>query len=148
MKKIIISLCMLLSFALAMDAGTKSLSGSGSLNDLTGDAMTLDITTGVGYFMMDNMEVTVGLGLGGTTDDMTMDYMLGGNYYMGSMYGGAKYSGGDAYADGMLDFRAGYLCALGEGGSAYLNLYGNYGMSLAEGAEGALSLGFGIVTFF
>ena len=147
MKKVIVSLFMLASLSLAREAGTKSFGGGGSLNDLTGDAMMLDVNANVGYFAIDNMEVMVGLGLGGTTDDMTMNYRLGGNYYMGSMYGGATYSGGDGFDDGALDFRGGYLMGCGEG-STFLNLYGNYHMSMADGAEGVLSVGFGIVTFF
>ena len=147
MKKVIVSLFMLASLSLAMDAGTKSFGGGGSLNDLTGDAMMIDVNANVGYFAIDNVEVNVGLGLSGATDDMSMDYMLGGNYYMGSMYGGATYSGGDSNEDGALDFRAGYLMGCGEG-STFLNLYGNYNMSMADDAEGVLSVGFGIVTFF
>ena len=151
MKKVIISLFMLASLSLAMDAGTKSFGGGGMITQsLAEDVdMTVDLNVNGGYFAVDNVEVLAGLGLAGTTDTMfdNMTYMVGGNYYMGNMYGGATYSGGDSNEDGALDFRAGYLKGCGEG-TTFLNLYGNYKMSMTDGVDGVLSIGFGIVTFF
>ena len=148
MKKVIVSLCMLATLSFAMETGTKSLGGSGTVT--LGDPMTMNINANVGYFAMDNIEASVGFGLAddGSGADMVISYAFGGNYYMGNMYGGGKYSGTTVEGSkGALDFRGGYLMGLGEG-STFLNLYGNYNMSLAEGVDGVLSVGFGIVTFF
>ena len=148
MKKVIVSLCMLATLSFAMETGTKSLGGGGNIT--LGDPMTLNINANVGYFAKDNIEALVGLGLldDGLGGDMVISYSFGGNYYMDNIYGGGKYSGTTVEgSDGALDFRGGYLMGLGEG-STFLNLYGNYNMSLAEGVDGVLSVGFGIVTFF
>ena len=150
MKKIIMSLCMLLSFALAMDAGTKSFGGSGTLT-LADPDMTIALDVNCGKFVMDNVQVNVGVNMAGTTDTMTdaIGYSVGANYYMGSMYGGASYGGSTAEgSDGALDFRGGYLMGCGDSGKLFLDLYGNYNMGLGDGAEGVLSFGFGVVTFF
>ena len=149
MKKIIMSLCMLLSFALAMDAGTKSFGGSGTLT--LADDMNIALDASCGKFVMDNVQINVGLILDGTTDTITdaIGYSVGANYYMGNMYGGGKYSGStDTDADGALDFRGGYLMGCGDSGNLFLDLYGNYNMGLEDGAEGEFSFGFGVVTFF
>ncbi len=151
MKKILLTMCVLSCFCMAQfTTGTKSFGGSGTLT-LADPDMTIALDVSCGKFVMDNVQVSVGVNMAGTTDTMTdaIGYSVGANYYMGNMYGGASYGGSTlADSDGALDFRGGYLMGCGDSGNLFLDLYGNYNMGLGDGAEGVLSFGFGVVTFF
>ena len=151
MKKSIISLLILASLGLGMTSGAKTFGGSGNITQslAEGADMTVMVDANMGYFAADNMEALFGLGLNGTTDTMfdAMTFHVGGNYYMGNMYAGATYKGStEEGSDGGLDITGGYLMGCGDG--IYLNLFGTYQHSLAEGADGTLMFGFGVKTFF
>ena len=130
--------------------GTKTLGGLFSYRSTTpegGDAVTtMTVNPSVGYFVTDNIAVSVGLDYTKVGEaDATTAYDLGGAYFMGNMYGGANY--GSAGEDmSYLRLGGGYLHGLSE--SVFLDVNVGYQMGMGDWKVTTLRLGVGVVSFF
>ena len=164
MKKMLIiltltALTMSLSFA-QFTEGTKSAGGTAGWSSITldGDAVAtiLTIAPSVGYFVIDNVGVNVGLAMVTNTPDggdgvTSISFGLGAKYYMNNMYAGGSYNsynsgveGADAMANLLIE--AGYLYGLSD--NVFLDAGFDYTMGMGDNKAGGLFLGVGIVTFF
>ena len=164
MKKMLIiltltALTMSLSFA-QFTKETKSAGGTlgWSSHTYDGDAVstTLMISPSVGYFVIDNVGVNVGLAMATVTPDggdgvTSTAFGLGAKYYMNNMYAGGSYNsynsgveGDDAKANLLIE--AGYLYGLSD--NVFLDAGFDYTMGMGDNKAGGLFLGVGIVTFF
>ena len=152
------ALTMSLSFA-QFTEGTKSAGGTAGWSSITldGDAVAtiLTIAPSVGYFVIDNVGVNVGLAMVTVTPDggdgvTSTAFGLGAKYYMNNMYAGGSYnsSKADADADAMatLLIEAGYLYGLSD--NVFLDAGFDYTMGMGDNKAGGMSLGVGVVTFF
>ena len=152
------ALTMSLSFA-QFTKETKSAGGTLGWASSTydGDALatTLMIAPSVGYFVIDNVGVNVGLAMVTVTPDggdgvTSTAFGLGAKYYMNNMYAGGSYnsSKADADADAMatLLIEAGYLYGLSD--NVFLDAGFNYSMGMGDNKAGGMSLAVGVVTFF
>ena len=130
--------------------GTKTLGGLFSYKSMTpdgGDAITtMQVNPSVGYFVTDNIAVSVGIDYSKEgEDDAETKYDLGGRYYMGNMYGGANYgSAGEEMS--YMQFGGGYLHGLSD--SFFLDANLSYKMGMGDWKVTYLNLGVGVVTFF
>ena len=163
MKKMLLiltltALTISLSFA-QFTEGTKSAGGTAGWSSITfdGDAVAtiLTIAPSVGYFVIDNVGVNVGLAMVTVTLDggdgvTSTAFGLGAKYYMNNMYAGGSYnsSKADADADAMatLLIEAGYLYGLSD--NVFLDAGLGYSMGMGDNKAGGMSLGVGVVTFF
>ena len=163
MKRLLIiltltALTMSLSFA-QFTEGTKSAGGTIGWASSTydGDALltTLMIAPSVGYFVIDNVGVNVGLAMVTVTPDggdgvTSTAFGLGAKYYMNNMYAGGSYNSmkADADADAMANLliEAGYLYGLSD--NVFIDAGFDYSMGMGDNKAGGMSLGVGVVTFF
>ena len=164
MKKMLIiltltALTMSLSFA-QFTKETKSAGGTlgwySSSYDGEAVASALTIAPSVGYFVIDNVGVNVGLAMVTVTpeggDGLTStSFGLGAKYYMNNIYGGGSYNsynsgveGADAMTNLLIE--AGYLYGLSD--NVFLDAGFDYTMGMGDNKAGGLFLGVGIVTFF
>ena len=145
-----------LSFA-QFTEGTKSAGGTAGWSSITfdGDAVAtiLTIAPSVGYFVIDNVGVNVGLAMVTVTLDggdgvTSTAFGLGAKYYMNNMYAGGSYNSSKADADAMatLLIEAGYLYGLSD--NVLLDAGFDYTMGMGDNKAGGMSLGVGVVTFF
>ena len=152
------ALTMSLSFA-QFTEGTKSAGGTAGWSSITNDgdavATILTIAPSVGYFVIDNVGVNVGLAMATVTPDggdgvTSTAFGLGAKYYMNNMYAGGSYNSmkADADADAMatLLIEAGYLYGLSD--NVFLDAGFNYSMGMGDNKAGGMSLAVGVVTFF
>ena len=163
MKKMLIiltltALTMSLSFA-QFTKETKSAGGTAGWSSITldGDAVAtiLTIAPSVGYFVIDNVGVNVGLAMVTETPEggdgvTSTSFGLGAKYYMNNMYAGGSYSSSKADADadamGALLIEAGYLYGLSD--NVFLDAGFDYSMGMGDNKAGSMSLGVGVVSFF
>ena len=152
------ALTMSLSFA-QFTEGTKSAGGTAGWSSITldGDAVAtiLTIAPSVGYFVIDNVGVNVGLAMATVTPDggdgvTSTAFGLGAKYYMNNMYAGGSYNSmkADADADAMatLLIEAGYLYGLSD--NVFLDAGFDYSMGMGDNKAGGMSLAVCVVTFF
>ena len=151
------ALTMSLSFA-QFTKETKSAGGTAGWSSITNDgdavATILTIAPSVGYFVIDNVGVNVGLAMVTVTPDggdgvTSTAFGLGAKYYMNSMYAGGSFNSltaGEADAVTHLLIEAGYLYGLSD--AVFLDAGFDYTMGMGDNKAGGMSLGVGVVTFF
>ena len=148
-----------LSFAQYTE-GTKSAGGTLGWASSTydGDALatSLMIAPSVGYFVIDNVGVNVGLAMVTVTPDggdgvTSTSFGLGAKYYMNNIYGGGSYNSYNSGVEGVdamanLLIEAGYLYGLSD--NVFLDAGFDYSMGMGDNKAGGMSLAVGVVTFF
>jgi len=154
MKKLFTILCaavLSLGVSAQTESGNMLVSATSNLSYVSGDAGSMSLGVGAGYFVMDNFAVLAGLNYSKSEgqDEATTIIGIGGRYYMGSMYGGLLYVIGPDYGFASytgLDLNVGYNHMLTDNISLEPSLH--YGMGMGDFSEAdaviSLNVGFGL----